>query len=377
MTWQPPASWAENVDLREWHTFHLPVTAKYALEVHRPRQLLSAVEAAAEAGLPVLILGGGSNVLFTDDYPGLVARIAMLGVHPEPKADGDVLVTAMAGENWHELVAFCLQQGWYGLENLALIPGSVGAAPVQNIGAYGVEVGDRIASVTYLDLQDGSLKSLSAEQCQFGYRDSIFKQALRNKAVIISCTLRLSTQPAVNVTYPALKQALGLEAMQSDEASQAVTPLQVFETVCDIRRSKLPDPQQLGNAGSFFRNPVISNTQYQALQHQWPDMPAFPLGAEPGGPQGEQVKVPAAWLIERAGWKGQRRGNIGVHDRQALVLVHDFQAQENAAEDGKAADHPGQSLLALAQDIADSVSAEFGISLEPEVGIQLPGRWSV
>lgn len=374
MTWQPPASWAEHVDLREWHTFHLPVKARYALEVHRPRQLLTAVAAAAEADLPVLILGGGSNVLFTDDYPGLVARIAMLGVHPEPKKDGDVLVTAMAGENWHELVAFCLEQGWYGLENLALIPGSVGAAPVQNIGAYGVEVGERIESVTYMDLQDGELKSLSADECRFAYRDSIFKQELRGRAVIISCTLRLSTKPAINISYPALRQALG---------GDGVTPRQVFDTVCAIRQSKLPDPAELGNAGSFFRNPIISNAQYQTLKQQWPDMPAFALAAKPDGKSGakpddivgDNVKVPAAWLIEKAGWKGLRRGQIGVHDRQALVLVHDYH-HVDAVEEGARHDNPGQALLALARDIARSVAEQFDVSLEPEVGIQLPGTWT-
>lgn len=395
MTWQPPASWVENFDLRQWHTFQLAVKARYALEVHRPRQLLSAVATAREAGLPVLVLGGGSNVLFTGDYPGLVARIAMLGIHPEVKSNGDVLVTAMAGENWHELVTFCLEQGWFGLENLALIPGSVGAAPVQNIGAYGVEVGELIESVTYLDLAQGELNSLSAEQCQFAYRDSIFKHELRNSAVIISCTLRLRTTPEINVSYPALQQAMNASAEAGDGASEGtdgdscnasitghasgvsdITPQQVYDTVCAIRRSKLPDPLELGNAGSFFRNPVVSQAQWQSLQSEWPDMPAFPVPAEPGKAADrvsekapEEMKVPAAWLIERAGWKGVRRGHIGVHDRQALVLVHDF---KSAAMTEKS----GQALLTLARDIADSVAEKFDIELEPEVGIQPPGSWS-
>jgi len=374
MTWQPPASWTENVDLREWHTFHLPVKARYALEVHRPRQLLSAVQSANEADLPVLVLGGGSNVLFTDDYPGLVARIAMLGVHPEPKKNGDVLVTAMAGENWHELVTFCLQQGWYGLENLALIPGSVGAAPVQNIGAYGVEVGELIDSVTYLDLRDGELRSLSAEQCQFGYRDSIFKQALRDRAVIISCTLRLHTTPGTNVTYPALQQAL-IASGSNDADLSTVTPQEVFDAVCHIRRSKLPDPMELGNAGSFFRNPIISRDHWQSLLQQWPELPAFPVTND-AGTDSAHVKVPAAWLIEKAGWKGVRRGHIGVHDRQSLVLVNDFQQADSATGNHSKAEHPGQALLTLAKDIASSVQELFAIHLEPEVGIQPPGAWT-
>lgn len=374
MTWQPPASWTENVDLREWHTFHLPVKARYALEVHRPRQLISAVQSAREADLPVLFLGGGSNVLFTDDYPGLVARIAMLGVHPEPKQNGDVLVTAMAGENWHELVAFCLQQGWHGLENLALIPGSVGAAPVQNIGAYGVEVGELIDSVTYLDLHDSELRSLNAEECQFAYRDSIFKQALRDRAVIISCTLRLRKTARINMTYPALQEVLGVSGSRSSEQSTP-TPQDVFDAVCAIRRSKLPDPMKLGNAGSFFRNPIISKTHWQSLQQQWPELPAFPVTTD-ANQASDDVKVPAAWLIEKAGWKGVRRGQIGVHDRQALVLINDFQQADSQNDNCHQTANPGQALLVLAKEIADSVAEQFGVRLEPEVGIQPPGAWT-
>lgn len=369
MTWQPPASWLVDHDLRDWHTFHLPVQARYAVEIHRPRQLLSAVASAREAELPVLVLGGGSNVLFTGDYPGLVARIVMLGVHPEVKSSGDVLVTAMAGENWHELVSFCLEQGWHGLENLALIPGSVGAAPVQNIGAYGVEVGELIESVTYLDLHDGELRSLTAEQCDFAYRDSIFKHELRSRAVIISCTLRLRTSTEVNVTYPALQQALKT-GNGTGSGSSGLTPQSVYDTVCAIRRSKLPDPVELGNAGSFFRNPIINKSQWQALLADWPQMPAFELSSMP-----EQVKVPAAWLIEQAGWKGIRRGHIGVHDQQALVLVNDFKSITGLAETETTIE-AGQALLILARDIADSVASTFGIQLEPEVGIQPPGSWS-
>lgn len=435
------AEWQADVELAPLTTFGVRARARWLVTITEEAQLPQALERARSLKLPVWILGGGSNVLFAQDYPGVIVHMQLRGIKAEATSvagyagdDDSVLVTAAAGENWHAFVEHCLQQGWYGLENLALIPGQVGAAPVQNIGAYGVELADFLESVRYFDREDGRIHSLPVEACGLGYRDSVFKRDLRDRAIIVSCRLKLSggassalsrgtvvrPQPVVN--YPALREFL--QSQYKGWTSEEATPEQVFEAVCAIRRSKLPDPRVLGNGGSFFRNPIIPLSRYEALQAEWPDMPSFPAPPAPGsvsphaadglpqqGAGGSdsqraadgsvpQCKVPAAWLIDQRGWKGQRHGSAGVHDKQPLVLVNHqlidgdgmnggaTSGEETAGNDkagnDKAGDDKagyesagkGADVLALARKIADDVEQTFGIVLEPEVRIWPDDAWS-
>lgn len=334
-------AWQADADLSALTTFGVPARAQWLCTIDQEDQLPVALQQVDRGDLPVTVLGGGSNVLLLADVPGLVLHMRLMGIRHQPDPDDStaVLVTAGAGENWHQLVEYCLHKGWHGLENLALIPGSVGASPVQNIGAYGVELADVLVSVRYFDTQSVQVRTLDRDGCQFGYRDSIFKQSLRHQAIILSVTLRLSREPRTVVTYPAL--------LQHPDVSADMSPQQLFDLVCDIRRSKLPDPAVLGNAGSFFRNPIIGAQTYATLQSRWPDMPAFTTATT-------DVKVPAAWLIDRAGWKGVRRGAVGVHDKQALVLVNHGGGT-------------GEQILALAREIVASVEQTFGVRLQAEV----------
>lgn len=358
-------AWQANAELTSLTTFGVAARAQWLCTIGQEDELPVALQQADDKDLPVTVLGGGSNMLLLADIPGLVLHMQLMGIRHQPDPDNkdSVLVSAAAGENWHQLVEYCLHKGWHGLENLALIPGSVGAAPVQNIGAYGVELADVLVSVRYFDTQSVQVITLARDDCKFAYRDSIFKQDLKQQAIILSVTLRLSRVPRTLVTYPALLQHLYQHPsqhpsqLQSQHPSQRLTqhpsadasmsPQQVFAAVCDIRRSKLPDPALIGNAGSFFRNPIISADAYAALQSRWPDIPAFAAA-------GTDMKVPAAWLIDQAGWKGVRRGAVGVHDKQALVLVNHGGGN-------------GQQVLALAREIVSSVEQTFGVRLQAEV----------
>lgn len=336
-------AWQAEAELSGLTTFGLPAKAQFLCAIRQEDELPVALDQAEHKDLPVTVLGGGSNILLHADVPGLVLHMQLQGIRhrPDPDDADHVLVTVAAGENWHALVQYCLEKGWYGLENLALIPGSVGAAPVQNIGAYGVELADVLVSVRYFDTEFVQVRELDNAECCFAYRDSIFKQKLKNKAVILSCTLRLNRVPRVVVSYPALLQHPG--------ASKDMSPQQVFDAVCEIRRSKLPDPALLGNAGSFFRNPVLSPDAFARLQQISPAVPFYATNST-------DVKVPAAWLIDQCGWKGVRRGAVGVHDQQALVLVNHGGGT-------------GAQILALAREIVQSVEQKFSVRLEPEVCI--------
>jgi len=332
--------------LQDYNTLALPGRAEYLCTVNGRDQLRQALAFARQRQLPVTMLGGGSNIILSGDIEGLVIRLAPTGISTIPtlasEADSDrVLVCAGGGENWHGFVTHCLEQGWHGLENLALIPGSVGAAPIQNIGAYGVELASHFHSLDAIDLVTGELLHLDAEACRFGYRDSIFKQELKGRVAILTVTLALSTAPEVCLDYPELRAALA--------DSPAPTPRQLYDAVCALRRAKLPDPAQRPNAGSFFKNPIIGSDQAAALRKLHPGLPGYP---QPGGVE----KIPAAWLTERAGWKGRRVGAVGVHDRQALVLVH-FGGGS------------GRELLGLAAAIARDVRHRFGIALELEPAV--------
>lgn len=332
----------ENIDLTSYNSFGLAVRARYFLRIESLDALREAVAFCRQKQLSMLVLGGGSNVLLREDFPGLVIQIALLGISAHESPVGVWRVTAASGENWHRFVEYCLEQHMHGLENLALIPGCVGAAPMQNIGAYGVEVKDFITDVQVFDIATGELETLTNAECQFAYRDSVFKGALRGQKIVLSVSFQLRRQATPNLTYAALAQAV---AGKGD----ALSARDVFDAVCAIRREKLPDPKVLGNAGSFFKNPVVSAAQYAELLQAFPDLPSFDVAGH-----AQWRKLPAAWLIERAGWKGKGVGGAAVYEKQALVIVN----RDHAS---------AQDVVSLALEIITSVEQKFGVTLEPEV----------
>lgn len=332
----------EHADLRHLNTFHVNAKARYLVSITATSQLQAVLQWQREHAIPFMLIGQGSNILFKADYPGLIIELHSKGIKVIDSTDAYVDVEVQAGEIWHDFVVHSLQQGWYGLENLSLIPGTIGAAPVQNIGAYGVEVKDALLHLDALELATGELRRFSNADCKFSYRQSFFKQDGKDRFIICAVTLRLSRIPQLKLEYPALKMALAAEPVAQ------LSPQLVSDTVCKIRRSKLPDPGVLGNAGSFFWNPHVSSQRYAELKTQFPQMPGY---ADNDG-----IKIPAAWLIEQAGWKGYREGDVGVHKDHALVLVNY----------GKAT---GAELVALSEKIQASVLTKFSIQLWPEVRI--------
>lgn len=341
-----PQFMQENVDLSSRNTFGIHACARYFCAVRTLQELRVALQFRRVRQLPLLVLGGGSNVLLCADYPGVVVQMALSGIEIMAEREGEVFVRAASGESWHGFVQYCLQSGYYGLENLALIPGSVGAAPIQNIGAYGVEVRELVSEVTVLDVGSGEIETMTAAQCEFDYRDSVFKGRLRGRKIVLDVTFRLHRQPRVNLSYGALAQALS-------ELSDP-QPEDVFAAVCAIRTSKLPDPAVLGNAGSFFKNPVISREHYEGLLQRYAGLPSYSVYNRAGQLSTAMVKVPAAWLIEQAGWKGKSCGRAAVYQQQPLVLVNLGGAT-------------AQELVSLARQIMASVERLFDIRLEPEV----------
>lgn len=333
----------ENFSLSTIHTFGVDVKARYLVEVSDYQQFKSSHEWALAHQLPILLLGGGSNVLFTKDWDGLVIRNTLKGIQVVKEDDNHVWVEAAAGEVWHDLVLYTIDHSWGGIENLSLIPGSVGAAPMQNIGAYGVEIKDVFDSLLAMDRKNFELKTFNNEACQFGYRESVFKKECKDKYAILSVTLKLDKKPKINTSYGAISQLL------IDRGINSPSIRDVSDAVISIRQSKLPDPASIGNAGSFFKNPVISLDHFNALLDENGDIPSYP---QPDG----SVKVPAGWLIEQCGWKGKRHGDIGVHQNQALVLVN--------YGSGK-----GEDLVGLAKKIMASVKERFRIQLTEEVNI--------
>ncbi len=326
----------ENADLQPFTTMAVPGRAEYFCRVDNQQQLLQALDYARDRQLQVTALGGGSNLLLAADIVGLVVQLNLIGIEASEFAPGQFHVSFAAGENWHQAVEHCLQQSWYGLENLSLIPGNMGAAPIQNIGAYGVELCDLFVSLEAIEISSGKLVVMDKQACQFAYRDSIFKQAYKGRYLITQVTLLLSSVAQVNIQYPALASAL-----EGTEPS----PEQVSAAVCRIRREKLPDPQQIPNAGSFFKNPVIGAELLQSLLETNAAMPYF---KQPN----DRAKVPAAWLIDQCGFRGLRSGKVGVHQHQALVLVN-FGGT-------------GAEILQLAEQIQLAVQERFAIALEIE-----------
>jgi UDP-N-acetylmuramate dehydrogenase len=333
----------QDFPLKQFNTFGIDVKARLFVSFESEVQLQEILRLPEVQGQPKLVLGGGSNILFTKDFEGVVLKNNITGIQQEPFDEEHTLVTAGAGESWHDLVLYALEQGLAGIENLSLIPGTVGAAPLQNIGAYGVELKDVFHSLRAVDTSTGQVREFGGEECRFGYRDSIFKQEAKDQFIITQVSLLLRQHPIFNISYGAIQATL--EEMQVKE----LTIVAVSEAVCRIRRSKLPDPLQIGNAGSFFKNPEIPQVAYERLKQQYPNIPGYVVSEE-------VVKVPAGWLIEQCGWKGRQLGSYGVHKDQALVLVNYGGA-------------PGEKLRELAWEIIDSVEQKFGIRLHPEVNI--------
>ncbi|HEY9064496.1 MAG TPA: UDP-N-acetylmuramate dehydrogenase [Burkholderiaceae bacterium] len=328
------------VSLKPHNTFGLPAVARTLVRVASDADVRQVVDHPEFGRAPKFILGGGSNIILTRDMPQLVLKIEVRGMRlVEERADAWI-VEAGAGETWHDLVAWTLAQGWPGLENLALIPGTVGAAPVQNIGAYGVELKDRFESLDAVDLVTGRSVTLRESICAFGYRDSVFKHSLANRSVITRVRLRLPRpwQPVIGY--------LDLERKIAETGIAAPSAQQVFDWICAIRRAKLPDPALVGNAGSFFKNPVVTPEQCRDIIGRDPAVVHYPM------PDGS-VKLAAGWLIDACGWKGKSVGRAGVYEKQALVLVNRGGAI-------------GSEVMTLARAIQESVYGRFGIRLEPE-----------
>lgn len=326
--------------LLERNTLRLPGRAAALATVSGVDELRGALDWARAQGMPVVPLGEGSNIVLAGDLEALVLCQSDREITPLEQSDHTVLLRVDAGCHWHSLVQHCLQRGWYGLENLALIPGLAGAAPIQNIGAYGVEIERFVRAVHGVYCDSGKAFSLGHTDCEFGYRDSIFKGELRDRVVITGIDLALSREPCCELSYPALREAL------QNAGVKDASPHEVFDAVVAVRRRKLPDPSLQPNAGSFFKNPVVPPAQAAALAAAHPSLPQYP---QPDG----STKLPAAWLIDQCGWKGCREGRVGVHPQHALVLVN-------------YGNGTGTELLALARQVAASVQQAFGIALEME-----------
>jgi UDP-N-acetylmuramate dehydrogenase len=334
----------KNFPLKSYNTFGLDYRSDYFISVRSESDAIRTILEAGSLIKPVLVVGEGSNLLFTGDYRGTIVHPGMTGIKTEKKGEDYIIVSAGAGVNWDKFVEWAVENGFGGVENLSLIPGTVGAAPVQNLGAYGAEVKETIEKVRGVSLEDGSVREFSNSECLFGYRKSIFKTELKGKYLITRVFFKLSGSPVLNLKYGSL----------SDEVSRlgGATLKNVRSAVINIRRSKLPDPEITGNAGSFFKNPVVDFSAAEMLRKRYPQIPAY--NDQSGG-----IKLAAGWLIEQCGWKGKRVGNAGVHDRQALILVNHGGAS-------------GAEIFSLSEEIRKSVWYKFEVELEREVEVVLP-----
>ena len=331
----------QNISLKQYNSFGIDAKAKLFSSFRNQEALHELL--TANSKLPTMILGGGSNILFTKNFDGLVLKNEIRGIDLIKEDTSHVYIRVGAGENWHQLVQYTIQRDWAGLENLSLIPGNVGAGPMQNIGAYGVELKEVFDELEAFHIQDKKIRMFSVNDCKFGYRDSVFKKKYKNEFVILYITLRLDKKPRFNTSYGAIEQEL--EKMQVKK----LTIQAISQAVINIRSSKLPDPAKIGNAGSFFKNPEISEKLYRKLQISFPGIVGFPL-------ENGNIKLAAGWLIEQCGWKGFRRGDAGCHSQQALVLVNYGHAT-------------GKDIFDLSEEILLSVKRKFNIQLEREVNI--------
>lgn len=330
----------ENVSLKPYNTFGIDVKAKQFITLTSIEKLLKLLQQQTD----FFILGGGSNILLTKDIDKLVAHIAFKGIETFEEADDTVILKVAAGENWHQFVLYCINHDFGGVENMSLIPGNVGTAPIQNIGAYGVELKDTCISVEAIEVETGTLKTFTNAQCDFAYRNSVFKNELKGKYIITHVFFKLTkNKHKLNSSYGAIAYELEKKGIANP------TIRNISDAVIAIRQSKLPDPKVLGNSGSFFKNPIISNTEFEQLRTKFPDAPNYKVTET-------EVKVPAGWLVEQAGFKGKRIGNTGSHKNQALVLVN----YGNAT---------GKEVFELSKHIQKTVFDTFGIAIEAEVNI--------
>ncbi len=331
----------ENFLLRSFNTFGLPAKTKIFAETSNTKDLISLLDIFRNNSLPRLILGGGSNVLFTEDFNGIIIYPDMSGIELINQDDNYVFVKAYAGENWDTFVSFCVSKNWGGIENLSWIPGKIGACPIQNIGAYGVEVKDYIHSVETIEIETGNICHFNNSECNFGYRDSIFKHSAKNRFIVISVIFRLNKRPELKISYQGLKEALS--------GFTNVNIKTIRDVIIKIRKSKLPDHKQFGNAGSFFKNPVISRQKFEILHKKYPMISFFPVGSG-------MYKIAAASLIEKCGLKGIKEGSVGTFDKQPLVIINYGEAT-------------GIEILNFAKKIQQSVLDTFNIFLEMEVNV--------
>ena len=333
----------ENISLRPYNTFGIDAQTKYFASFRSTEELAELLNYKPETSNSKLILGGGSNVLFTKNFDGIVLKNEIKGIEIIKEDEHYVYVKTGAGENWHQFVLFCLQHNLGGVENLSLIPGNVGASPMQNIGAYGVEIKDVFYDLEAVDIAGKRVHTFSLNDCEFGYRESVFKKKLKDQFVITSVCYRLHKQPVYNTSYGAVNREL--ENMGVKELSiQAIS-----QAVINIRSSKLPDWKLVGNAGSFFKNPIVTETEFQILKKAFPGVVAFPSGEG-------LTKLAAGWLIEQCGWKGYREGDVGCYDKQALVLVNYGNAR-------------GEEVYRLSEKIIPSVKEKLDVALEREVNV--------
>ena len=332
----------KSISLKSYNTFGIDVNARYFCEVRTISELQTLILSDIFQNNSHLILGEGANILFTKDFDGLVIKPVFKGIEMVHETENEVFVKVQAGEVWPDFVMKCCENNWNGLENLAYIPGSVGASPIQNIGAYGIEIKDVLDSLEAFNLETKSIEFFQNTDCKFAYRESVFKHEYKGKYVICSVTFRLSKISKFNTDYAAVNDEL--KHMNVSELSAKA----IAEAITNIRRTKLPDPTEIGSAGSFFKNPTVPQDVYQSLKTQYPNIVAYPSNSD--------VKLAAGWLIEQAGWKGFREGDAGVHAQQALVLVNYGHAT-------------GVEILNLAQRIVESVKSKFGVELMPEVNI--------
>ncbi|CAL2104248.1 UDP-N-acetylenolpyruvoylglucosamine reductase [Tenacibaculum sp. 190130A14a] len=329
-----------NISLKEYNTFGIDVNAKRFVSIDS----LYSLQQLLKVEQDIFLISGGSNMLLTTDIDKLVVHLNLRGISIDRENHNDIYLTVNAGENWHEFVQWCISQGYGGIENLSLIPGNVGTCPIQNIGAYGVEVKDVITKVEAVEIATGKLIEFSNKDCQFGYRNSIFKNTVKGKYIITSVSFQLTKgEHHLNTSYGAINTELSKMGIDNPSIKD------ISDAVISIRQSKLPDPKEIGNSGSFFKNPVISKKHFQKLQKEYPAIPNYPVSET-------EIKVPAGWLIEQSGFKGKRFGEYGVHEKQALVLVN-------------YGDASGKDIYKLAQTIQKTIQKHFGIDLEIEVNV--------
>ncbi len=333
----------KNISLKPYNTFGMDVTASHFATFGSVDELNQILHLTEIKKSPMLVLGGGSNLLLTKNFEGLVLKNELHGISILKTENEFTYVKSAAGEVWHNFVLFCIENNLGGVENLSLIPGSVGAAPMQNIGAYGIEIKDVFQELEAYEIATGKIKTFNLTECKFGYRESVFKQDLKDQYIITSVTFRLTKNPKLNTSYGAINDELQKRGISNPSIKD------VSNAVIAIRKSKLPDPKEIGNSGSFFKNPVVLKSHLEKLKETYADIPSYPVDEK-------QVKLAAGWLIEKAGWKGKTLSNYGVHKNQALVLVNYGGAN-------------GSDIFKLSEDILQSIKTQFGVELEREVNI--------